>query len=364
MTIILWFLLTAAVYAALFAVGIPIRRREMVSLCLILIAAEVMFACACAYVTIASSRLFPRYLLCALGVLYTALFADAATEFLLLIIRIIRKGSEKGVVRFFAGMAATFLFLGYMVINSQTVTPLYHTYTSGKLMNNHRFVFLSDLHYGHTQSRETVEKTLEKIKSEDPEFLLLGGDITDEFTSREDMEYIYERIGSLDIPTYYIYGNHDRQNHSEDVGSITYSANQLETAITNNGIHILSDEFVVLDDIVILGREDYESNRRVQTEKLSPRPEGKYVINLDHSPYLYSDIASTGADLQLSGHVHAGQLFPLRWIYHFEVQNIYGEYRVGNTDLYVSSGISGWCFPLRSEEHCHYEVIDLIKEES
>lgn len=82
-------------------------------------------------------------------------------------------------------------------------------------------------------------------------------------------------------------------------------------------------------------------------------------MNLDHSPYLYEDIAATGADLQLSGHVHAAQLFPLHLLYSFVVDHIYGDYRVEDTAIYVSAGISGWCFPLRSEAHCTYEVICL-----
>ena len=112
---------------------------------------------------------------------------------------------------------------------------------------------------------------------------------------------------------------------------------------------------------MILGREDYECDRRLAVNELKARPTGKCVINLDHSPYLDEDIKATGADLQLSGHTHAAQLSPLSLIYPLAVDHIYGDYREGDTDIYVSSGISGWCFPLRSEAHCHYEVINLIK---
>ena len=113
---------------------------------------------------------------------------------------------------------------------------------------------------------------------------------------------------------------------------------------------------------MLLGREDSDCDRRISVDMLKQRPNNKYVITLDHSPYSYDDITATGADLQLSGHVHAGQLFPLREVYPLTVQNIYGDYRYGDTELYVSAGFSGWCFPLRSEAHCHYEVINLKKD--
>ncbi len=70
-----------------------------------------------------------------------------------------------------------------------------------------------------------------------------------------------------------------------------------------------------------------------------------------------------GADLQLSGHTHAGQLFPLKTIYKPAVKYVYGKYTVSsspyNKYLYVSSGFSGWVLPFRNEEHCNYEVINL-----
>ena len=359
--IILWFILTAAVYGALFAAWIPLRKKDKRWISIAGIVLEILLAVVCAYLDIASAMLLPRLIQCFLGMLYTALFADAATELVFLIIRLIKKNGVKMLVRFIAGMAVTLAFLAYMVVNSQVVTPKIHTYTSDKLERDHKIVYISDLHYGNTQTKETVEKALDDIKNEEPELLLLGGDITDEFTSKEDMEYIYEQIGSLGIPTYFTYGNHDRQNHSADVGGRTYSDSELENAITSNGIRILCDEYVELDDIVILGREDYDCDKRIDVEELEARPNGKYVINLDHSPYQYDDIAATGADLQLSGHVHAAQLFPLSFIYSLAVDNIYGDYRSENIDIYVSSGISGWCFPLRSEAHCNYEVINLIK---
>ena len=62
---------------------------------------------------------------------------------------------------------------------------------------------------------------------------------------------------------------------------------------------------------------------------------------------------------QLSGHSHAGQFFPLKYIYMFGEKYVYGDYQVGNTRLYVSSGITGWYYPFRTSAHCNYEVVHL-----
>ena len=359
--IVLWFVLTAVVYCVLFSLWNPLRRKNKKWITIVGIASQVVLAVAAAYICISASRILPRYFYCVIAMFYTALLADAATELVFFIITLLGKRGAIMIVRLVAGIAVTLGYLAYMVFNSQIVTPNYLTYKSDKLTRDHKIVFISDLHYGNTQTKGVVERTLENIKKEKPEILLLGGDITDEFTSKEDMKDIYSKIGALGIPTYFVYGNHDRQNHGTDIGGRTYTDNELEDAIESSGITSPQDKYIVFDDIVILGREDYDSDKRTKVENLRERPKGKYVINVDHSPYQYEDIKKTNADLQLSGHVHAGQMFPLRTLYTFAVDNICGSYRSGNTDIYVSSGFSGWCFPLRSEGHCNYEVINLKK---
>ena len=67
-----------------------------------------------------------------------------------------------------------------------------------------------------------------------------------------------------------------------------------------------------------------------------------------------------GADLQLSGHTHAGQFFPLKLFYPLFTPT-YGEYEYDKgAMLIVSAGASGWRFPFRTEAHCGFEVVDLL----
>ena len=120
----------------------------------------------------------------------------------------------------------------------------------------------------------------------------------------------------------------------------------------------MRDEWVdVGDNLVILGREDAFDPTRKPAGELAPRPAGAFVVCVDHTPYETEDIVATRADVQLSGHTHAGQLFPLQWIYNLLGYDAYGSYRHGTTRLFVSSGAAGWGFPFRSEEGCHFEVV-------
>ncbi|MBR3151935.1 MAG: metallophosphoesterase [Erysipelotrichaceae bacterium] len=294
--------------------------------------------------------------------IYIALFADCLCDIVLLILSFFKGERKKGSRT--ALLAAILLVLSvYGTVTSQNIRTDHLRFSSDKLGKDHRFVFLSDLHYGSSQTEKSFLKALEDIKAASPEFVLLGGDICDEHTEKEEMEWVFEQFGKLDIPVYYIYGNHDRQDRGDYVGGKHYREEEFEQAVLKNGVIILKDSFVPFgDDLILMGREDESNAGRLPVDGLPARPEGAYVINVDHSPYQNEDILATRADLQLSGHTHAGQIFPMRWLYTLAGLNVVYTYKLGDTDLYVSPGIGNWYYPFRNETHCSYAVIDLVKE--
>ena len=293
--------------------------------------------------------------------LYTALFAEAAAEVLYAVyLRLC--GAERSFTHFkLFSLALGAVFLTFGMLNMQLVVPRYHTYTSDKLSSPHRLVFVADMHVGSAQPFEVVEKTVEKIKREQPDFVILGGDMTDDYTTRDEMESAFALFSQMDCPVYYIYGNHDRQGYAEYAGGRKYTPEELESALLENGIKPLRDEFVrISPDLTLLGREDLsEADGRTDSASIvDPAPES-YLIVADHQPGDFESAVSYGADLQLSGHTHAGQLFPLGWLY-AAVGRVCGDYRSGSSVMNVSAGVSGWRMPLRTQQRSSFEVIDLL----
>lgn len=297
--------------------------------------------------------------------LYLALIPSIASDIICFLWRLLRKDRNDKKISFVVSAALTAAFTLYSIVNMQTISPNYHEISSAKLSHEYRLVFFSDLHYGSSQSRKTVDTALDEIKGLKPDYLLLGGDITDENTTKEEMEYLYRKIGSLGIPVRFIYGNHDRQERGEiNLGMRHYTEAELERCILENGIEILYEDYErVNDDLVLLGREDPSHPEQRKTVKDLPAlPENSYVVAIDHTPYQTDEMIELKADLQLSGHTHAGQFFPIETVYKIIGLNVFGDYYIGDTHLYVSSGIAGWYLPLRSEGHCNYEVFDLKPE--
>jgi len=357
-----FFLCVIGLSIVLFLVQIPLRRRFGTIARMAVLLGKILLFIVTAFISISIISRITWNVGYLFGALYVALGGDIIADLICIPVELIRKRKSFRVQTVMT-ILTTLVFLIYGMVNMQTVRANELSFKSDKLKTSHTFIFLSDLHYGSAQTPEVVEKAIEKIKSYNPEFIVLGGDITDELSTKEEMKTIYSLLGSTGVPVYYVYGNHDRQAHADLIGGAAYTPVELEEAIRANGITILKDGWVqVSDDLVLFGREDYSQSSRLPVKSLPAFPENVFILSVDHSPYQYSEIEELGADLQMSGHTHAGQFFPLQFIYNMTGYDAYGLYRHGNTDVYVSSGISGWLFPFRTEAACHFEVVTLLPE--
>ena len=66
-----------------------------------------------------------------------------------------------------------------------------------------------------------------------------------------------------------------------------------------------------------------------------------------HQPKAIDEAREHGVDLQISGHVHAGQIFPFNWLAKLEQPFVQGLHRSGETWIYVSAGTGYWGPPMR-----------------
>lgn len=86
-----------------------------------------------------------------------------------------------------------------------------------------------------------------------------------------------------------------------------------------------------------------------------------YILVLDHQPKELKGNKEAGVDLQLSGHTHAGQIFPggvVSELFGINEQN-YGIRTDGTFTSIVSSGIAGWGSHFRTEGHSEYVMIQV-----
>lgn len=353
----LWFL---AAEAALTAAWLPFRRkRPRGGARAGLIAGKALGGIACAALVMAGPVIL-RPAQPFLFALYAVLLADAAADLLYAAYCALRDATPRAVPARILGLVCGLCLLVYGIVNMQVVTPRYREYTSEKLTQPHTLAYLSDLHVGSAQPFSTAEKTVRAVLDAAPDCVILDGDLVDDYTTKEEMERFFALFSRASCPVYYVYGNHDRQPHAQYAGGQKFTAEELERAMTDNGVEILRDSFASpAPDLLLLGREDLSAGdgRAAVGDLVNPAPE-KYLVVADHQPAAFRDNLALGTDLQLSGHTHAGQLFPLGLLYGLFGYN-YGEYRADGAVMCVSAGACGWRVPLRTEAHCEYEIVRL-----
>jgi predicted MPP superfamily phosphohydrolase len=83
------------------------------------------------------------------------------------------------------------------------------------------------------------------------------------------------------------------------------------------------------------------------------------VILLDHQPYHLKEAEQAGVDLQLSGHTHHGQLFPLHYITRKIYEKDWGFLQKGKTVFYISCGTGTWGPPVRTAGYSEVVIVDL-----
>lgn len=260
----------------------------------------------------------------------------------------------------------TCILLGLGILNMNTVVRTPYTYKTAKPVpaDGYRIAVLTDTHYGTVQNTQILKKSIDVINAEHPDLVLLIGDIVEEGTSAGEMQDAFNTLGKLNstFGTYYVYGNHDRQNYSR---KRSYSPEELANAASRNGITVLQDTALTIDGhLRLVGREDLSMNetseRASAVQLLSGSDPNQLILLLDHQPSAWKENAAAGADIQISGHTHAGQIFPIGQLLELFGGLSYGEYHEGSCTIYVSSGFTGWGYYLRTSQRCEYVILDII----
>lgn len=217
-----------------------------------------------------------------------------------------------------------------------------------------KILLVADLHMGYSIGISQIERMVEKINEEDPDLVVIAGDIFDnEYEALEDPEALMEILRGIRsrYGVYACYGNHDIQE--KVLAGFTFASRKkkvsdprMDAFLEQAGIRLLRDEGVLIADAFYLyGRPDYNRpGRGIGTRKTPAQiTEGmdlkKPVIVLDHQPRELQELADAGVDLDLCGHTHDGQMFPGNLVVRFFWENACGYLRKDNMHNIVTSGV-------------------------
>ncbi|MDH6306238.1 putative MPP superfamily phosphohydrolase [Parabacteroides sp. PF5-5] len=204
-----------------------------------------------------------------------------------------------------------------------------------------KVVAVSDVHIGYGTDKPALKKYVDLINAQQPDLILIAGDLIDNSIAPLRQQRLDEELSQLKAPLgiYMAAGNHEYISDMQ--GSIDFLA--------NTPIHLLQDSAVTLPNrLQIIGRDDRSNSRRLPVSELMQKANSEWPsILLDHQPMELEKTAAAGVDLQISGHTHAGQVWPITLVTKRMFELSYGYLKKGNSHFYTSSGLSLWGPPFR-----------------
>jgi predicted MPP superfamily phosphohydrolase len=200
---------------------------------------------------------------------------------------------------------------------------------------------ISDVHLGHVRNGSFLRRLVAKVLREKPDAIFIAGDLYD--GTAIDAKRAAWPLSDLKAPhgVYFVAGNHEQFGDDS----------KYLHAVAAAGVRVLSNEKVEVDGLQIIG---VPYNHATREEHLASALRGVRVdrdrasILLTHAPDHPATAEAAGVSLQLSGHTHLGQFIPWSWMARRLYREfVYGLKRIGNMQIFTSSGAGTWGPPLR-----------------
>ena len=273
---------------------------------------------------------------------------------LLYIINIIFKNSISNKIRVIEGFI-TFILVLFIIIYGNINSSIIHTtkyevsINKKSNLDNLKIVMVADMHLGYNKGLKLIKDMVSKINKEKPDIVLIAGDIFDnDYDALDKPKEMIKELKKIKTKygVYSVYGNHDVKE--KVLIGFTFqdkkkknSDTRMDQFLEKANIKLLKDDYILIDDIYIYGRPDLKKSngRKSALEVTKDLDKNKAIIVIDHQPKELNELRVAGVDLDLSGHTHDGQLFPLGLLVKLVYQNSYGIKKIGNMISIVTSGV-------------------------
>jgi hypothetical protein len=221
---------------------------------------------------------------------------------------------------------------------------------------NKTIVHVSDVHLGPVYRVNFFSRLVKKINSLSPEAVFITGDLFDGMEA--NFSWLHSPLRELQAPrgVYYGFGNHD----------LYLGFNQAVKLIGDSSVQILDNKMTVIDGLQIIGISyTFDSSFDLEEAILNQiaYSQAQPSLLLLHVPKNTELAKKVGIDLQLSGHTHDGQLWPLNLLAKWTNQGHgYGLFKNGDFSLVVNGGAGTWGPPMRTAARSEIVTITLKKK--
>ena len=227
--------------------------------------------------------------------------------------------------------------------------------------SGYAIVQLTDVHVGPTIGRDFVEMVVRETNALAPDMIVITGDLVD--GTVEQLRELVEPLRELRAPdgVFFVTGNHEYYS-----GVDAWLAH-----LATLGVRVLRNERVTIRGAFDLAGVDDARARGMAPghgpdlgRALHGRDPSRAVVLLAHQPKAVKEAVAHDVDLQLSGHVHGGQMVPFNWLARLDQPLVAGLHLVEKTWVYVSTGTGYWGPPMRVGPGAELTRIELVSATS
>ncbi|GHH86340.1 metallophosphoesterase [Streptomyces capitiformicae] len=221
-----------------------------------------------------------------------------------------------------------------------------------------RIAVVSDIHLGPLLGRGFAQKVVDTINSTQPDLIAVVGDLVD--GSVADLGPAAAPLAGLKARhgSYFVTGNHEYFSGAE----------QWVEEVRRLGLTPLENARRELPYLDLAGVNDVAGEDEGMgpdfAKALGDRDTSRAVVLLAHQPVQIHDAVDHGVDLQLSGHTHGGQMWPVNYVAAAVNPTLVGLERYGDTQLYVTRGAGAWGPPVRVGAPSDITVVELASKQA
>lgn len=221
-----------------------------------------------------------------------------------------------------------------------------------------RIAVVSDIHLSPLLGRGFAQKVVDTINSTQPDLIAVVGDLVD--GSVADLGPAAAPLAGLKARhgSYFVTGNHEYFSGAE----------QWVEEVRRLGLTPLENARRELPYLDLAGVNDVAGEDEGMgpdfAKALGDRDTSRAVVLLAHQPVQIHDAVDHGVDLQLSGHTHGGQMWPMNYVAAAANPTLAGLERYGDTQLYVTRGAGAWGPPVRVGAPSDITVVELASKQA
>lgn len=228
-------------------------------------------------------------------------------------------------------------------------------------LHGFRIVQLTDIHVGPTIRAEYLERCVEVVNGLGADVVAVTGDLIDGFVG--DLGPEIAALGRLQATSgaYFVTGNHE---YYWDGPAWCAEVERLGLRVLNNRHEVIERGAARL---LLAGVTDISAGGMVPEHASDPAaarrgaPPCHVSVLLAHQPRSVYAAADAGYDLQISGHTHGGQYFPMNVLVHLAQPYVAGLARHGERMwIYVSRGTGYWGPPMRVGAPAEITLLRLV----